>query len=91
MENCVNCKYHETFYSKCATTFYRNRKGYCSQCKKLTENHEHCEKWQRKKTTGIHNLRKQAVLKVLTRISYDLSVIAQILEDDRKESEEEKD
>ena len=28
--HCLSCKYHETYYTKCGLTFYREKRGYCS-------------------------------------------------------------
>ena len=89
MQDCVNCRYHETYYTKCAATFYRHHAGYCSKCKKLTENHDRCEEWSKKCYISTHRLHKKAALSVLEKISRNLSVVAQILTDDCREKEEE--
>lgn len=90
MKDCVNCRFHETYYTKCAATFCRHRVGYCSYLQKTTENHESCEKWEVKRRKGVRSLHKRAAGRVIEKISSDLSVIAQILTDDLLEEKEEK-
>ena len=36
-KHCLSCQYHETYYTKCGLTFYREKRGYCSQQQKLTD------------------------------------------------------
>ena len=71
-KHCLSCKYHETYYTKCGLTFYREKRGYCSQQQKLTENHDTCEEWQKKNGSFKRNMRQNATSKVVTKMAKDI-------------------
>lgn len=56
----------------------------------MTEKDESCEKWKKRDQSSSRRLHKRAAAEVIEKISSDLSVIAQILTDDRLEEEKEK-
>ena len=58
---------------------------------KLIQGKDCCERWEKRPQKKGHNSRKNCAITAITKISYNLSVIAQILEDDYKEAEEEED
>ena len=89
-KHCLSCQYHETYYTKCGLTFYREKRGYCSQQQKLTENHDTCEEWQKKNGSFKRNMRQNATSKVVTKMVKDILVIAQILCDDKTDERKEK-
>ncbi len=35
-KHCLNCQYHETYYTKCTTTFCKHKMGYCCKLQKVT-------------------------------------------------------
>ena len=89
MIDCVNCRLHETYYTKCGIKFYREKVGKCFLLQKTTENHDRCDGWKRKYSEGHRNLNKRNARHYLEKISEDLSQIAQILEEDAEERREE--
>lgn len=90
MKNCATCQNHRTYYTKCAKTFYRHCVGFCSECGRVTEKDESCEKWKKREQSASRRMHKRAAEEVIEKNSSDLSVIAQILTDDRLEEEKEK-
>ena len=89
-KHCLNCRYYETYYTKCASTFYRHKTGYCSQQQKLTENHDTCEEWKRKDGRFKRNLHRDVASEIVTKMAKDILIIAQILCDDKTDEREEK-
>ena len=88
-KHCVNCQHHETYYTKCARTFYRHKTGYCSQQQKMTENHDACEEWKRKDGRYRRTLHQSAASKIVTKMAEDILIIARILCDDKIDEREE--
>lgn len=82
MKDCVNCWYHETYYTKCGIRFCREKEGKCSKYGKTTGNHETCDAWRWKRTEGEKWMDKRIAFKYVKKIASDLSMIAQILEED---------
>ena len=89
-KHCLNCHYHETYYTKCASTFHRHKTGYCCQLQKVTENHDTCEEWKRRNGRSRRNLHRDAASEAVTKMAEDILVIAQILCDDKTDEREEK-
>ena len=88
-KHCLSCQYHETYYTKCGLTFYREKRGYCSQQQKLTENHDTCEEWKRKSGKITRDFHKEVASEVVTKMAKDILIIAQILCDDKIDEREE--
>ena len=93
MQNCnyMNCRYRENFYTKSGITFHRHYVYYCLEFQKLIQGKDCGERWEKRPQKKGHNSRKNCAITAITKISYNLSVIARILEDDYKEAEEEED
>lgn len=88
-KECVNCRYHVTYYEKCATRFYRHNMGFCHKKNDVTGNRETCEKWERKIPAARKMLHVKASETVLKNMASHLAMIAQILSEDAEEEREE--
>ena len=88
-KHCLNCQYHETYYTKCTTTFSKHKMGYCCKLQKVTKNHDTCEEWKRKSGKITRDFHKEVASEVVTKMAKDILVIAQILCDDKIDEREE--
>ena len=88
-KHCLSCKYHETYYTKCTTTFCKHKMGYCCKLQKVTKNHDTCEEWKRKDGRYRRNLHQSAASKIVTKMAEDILIMARILCDDKIDEREE--
>jgi hypothetical protein len=88
-KECFNCRRHTTYYTKCVSSFYREKTGFCSKKNALTKNHDTCESWERRDCVYRKKLHREAAGQILKKMASDISVIAQILSEDAEEEREE--
>lgn len=86
-QTCLNCQYHETYYTKCTTTFCKH-KGILLQIAKVTKT-MYLRRMEKKTGKITRDFHKEVASEVVTKMAKDILIIAQILCDDKIDEREE--
>lgn len=82
-KNCWNCEYYKAYYTKGICSYDNTFTGYCRCKNEIVKNSNFCDKWS--KRYRMKKIREGLRKKVLERISEDISMIRQIMEEEQKE------